>query len=357
VTDPDESNIPPPVGRSLAGGVLMGLANLVPGISGGTMILAVGLYDRFIGAVADLTRLRWKRESLVFLGLVGIGVVGAVLAFSGLAVSLVTEQRWVMYSLFIGLTLGGVPELVKEARCKDAGAGRVWLAIVLGMVTMAWLTFSMTGAQLPDSIPVLMVVGAVAASSMILPGISGSYILLILGMYDTVLGSLSLGALREDWAACARVVAPFVFGAAAGIALLSNALKWLLSSYSRVSHGVLLGLLCGSVLGLFPFQTPSDPMLVQKSVRKATSAVLAGEPAASVVETFELSISVGELEALAELHQGQSPGDLKARGEALETYSPATSQVFQALGLCLLGVILTRLLGRGAVQSQPADHA
>ncbi|MDP6385419.1 MAG: DUF368 domain-containing protein, partial [Planctomycetota bacterium] len=82
MTSNDDLDLPPPGFRSLAGGVLMGLANLVPGISGGTMILAIGLYDRFIGAVADVTRLRMRRDSLVFLGIVGLGLVAAVLTFS-----------------------------------------------------------------------------------------------------------------------------------------------------------------------------------------------------------------------------------------------------------------------------------
>ena len=325
----------------------MGLANLVPGISGGTMILAIGLYDRFIGAVADLTRLRWRRDSLVFLALIGLGLVVAVVGFSGLAVSLVNEHRWVMYSLFIGLTLGGVPELLGAARMGAKGAGRVWLAIALGMAGMACITFSMSGAQLPDSIPVLLCVGAVAASSMILPGISGSYILLILGMYDTVIGSLSLGAMREDWAGCARVVVPVLVGAALGIGLLSNVLKWVLARHARVSHGVLLGLLCGSVFGLFPFQTPVDPDLADRRLRQATVAVLAGEQAQSVVGNMDLEIGVRELQALAHKHAGQSPGDLKLQGQALEFFRPRMAQVLGALGLCIMGMALTRLLGRG----------
>jgi len=347
LTSNDDLDLPPPGFRSLAGGVLMGLANLVPGISGGTMILAIGLYDRFIGAVADVTRLRMRRDSLVFLGIVGLGLVTAVLTFSGLAVSLVSEYRWVMYSLFIGLTLGGVPELVGAARVSAPGAGRVWLAIALGMAGMAWITFSMSGTQLPATIPVLLCVGAVAASSMILPGISGSYILLILGMYDTVVGSLSLGALREDWQSCARVVVPIVVGAVVGIGLLSNVLKWVLVRHSRVSHGVLLGLLCGSVFGLFPFQTPVDPDLANKNLRKAIAAVHSGEDPAQVIVSRDLDLSPEAFAASCERHVGKTPGQLKADGEALEFYRPGVSQILKALGLCLVGVGLTRLLGKG----------
>ena len=105
---------PPPAVRSLVGGILMGFANLVPGISGGTLILAVGLYDRFVGALADLSRMRPTRDGIVFLAWVGLGAVLAVVTLSSLLVNLVIDHRWAMYSLFVGMTLGGVP-LVHQA--------------------------------------------------------------------------------------------------------------------------------------------------------------------------------------------------------------------------------------------------
>ncbi len=348
---------PVPVPRTLAGGALMGLANLVPGISGGTMILAIGLYDRFVGAVADVTRLRLRRGSLLFLAVLLLGLGGAVVAFSGVAVNLVTHYRWVMYSLFIGLTLGGAPELVAKAQLRAQGSGQAWLAFILGMATMAGLTFALIGTHLPSTPAVLLPVGALAASSMILPGISGSYILLILGMYDTVIGSLSLGAMREDLAACLGVVLPVVIGAVVGIGLLSNLLKWVLAKHTRVSHGMLLGLLCGSVFGLFPFQEPVYPELARKDWRKATVEVLAGVPAAQVIEQRGLDLNVADLRAMGERHQGKTSGQLKLLGSQLAPYSPAPSRVANALGLLLVGVGLTRLLSRGQPTPQQSSKS
>ena len=92
--------------RSLFGGALMGLANLVPGISGGTMLLATGIYPRFIEALADVTRFRYRVQSLWVLGCV-VGAAGlGILLLAGTLKGLVIDHRWVMYSLFIGLTLG-----------------------------------------------------------------------------------------------------------------------------------------------------------------------------------------------------------------------------------------------------------
>ena len=122
--------------RSALGGVLMGLANLVPGISGGTMLLAVGIYPRFIEAVARVTRLRIAAWAVMLLGVVVLSAVLAVVLLAGPVKDLVVERRWVMYSLFIGLTLGGLPVVWRMLRPADAQA-RVGAAA--GFVVMAAL--------------------------------------------------------------------------------------------------------------------------------------------------------------------------------------------------------------------------
>ena len=99
--------------RGAVGGVLMGLANLVPGISGGTMLLAVGVYPGFITAIAEVTTLKLRPRPVVLLTAVAGTMVLSILLCAGLMRTLVIEQRWVMYSLFIGFTLGGVPLVLK----------------------------------------------------------------------------------------------------------------------------------------------------------------------------------------------------------------------------------------------------
>jgi hypothetical protein len=101
------------------------------------------------------------------------------------------------------------------------------------------------------------------------------------------------------------------------------------------------------VFGLFPFQTPVQPDLANKNLRKAIVAVHAGEDPAEVVARRGLDISLEAFEVSCELHAGKAPGQLKAEGEALEFYRPGVLQILKALGLCLVGVGLTRLLGKG----------
>ena len=95
--------------RSVLGGLLMGLANLVPGISGGTMLLAVGIYPRFINAISDITTMNFRFTSISILTTVLTTAALAILLLAGFVKGLVISHRWLMYSLFIGLTLGGLP--------------------------------------------------------------------------------------------------------------------------------------------------------------------------------------------------------------------------------------------------------
>ncbi|MCB9854029.1 MAG: DUF368 domain-containing protein, partial [Phycisphaerales bacterium] len=104
-----------PVARCGIAGILMGLANLVPGISGGTMILIMGLYEEFIAAVANITRLKVTMRSLALLGIIGATAGVAIVGLSGRLSGLVTTQPVIMYGLFIGMTLGGAPLLIRMA--------------------------------------------------------------------------------------------------------------------------------------------------------------------------------------------------------------------------------------------------
>ncbi|UCC28921.1 MAG: DUF368 domain-containing protein, partial [Phycisphaerales bacterium] len=134
-----------PVVRSVIGGVLMGLANLVPGVSGGTMILVTGLYDEFISSLADVTRLKFTKRNITFLAIVGCAAVVAVAALAGTLSRAVILHRSAMYSLFIGLTLGGAPLLIRMLKGITV-ASAVGIAIGLGIM----ITVAATKQETPD---------------------------------------------------------------------------------------------------------------------------------------------------------------------------------------------------------------
>jgi putative membrane protein len=259
----------------------MGLANLVPGISGGTMLVAAGIYPRFIRAISEITRFRLRPASLVLLGSVAGGAVVAIVVLADTVVWAVTEHRWIMYSLFIGLTLGGLPLL---KRMVGRLSTQVVVGVVLGFGSMTALVLvqgdGSAGAATDDGNALLLLLAGVAgASAMILPGVSGAYLLLVLGQYVPILASI--GRVKDAIKAAdisavmaeAGTLAPVAIGVLIGIVGVSNVLRLCLDRFEKPTLGVLMGLLLGSVVGLWPYQRPIDP-IVGETVIKGTLVTL-----------------------------------------------------------------------------------
>ena len=258
--------LPALVVRGSIGGILMGLANLVPGISGGTMLLAAGVYPTFISSIAQLTTLKIHLRPIVALGAIGGSAMLAILLLAGTLKTLVVEQRWIMYSLFIGLTLGGVPLVWRLARPATPGLFAGAAASFALMVIMALGGEATRGGE--ASVLLLGLSGLAGASAMILPGVSGGYLLLLLGQYEPILGAID--GLKEGLIGSAGFSMPLVqesglvllpvgVGVLVGVVGVSNLVQWLLDRYEKPTLGILLGLLLGSVVGLYPFQEPVAP--------------------------------------------------------------------------------------------------
>jgi putative membrane protein len=251
--------------RGVAGGILMGLANLVPGISGGTMLLATGVYPDFISAIAELTTLRFKARSVLILTTIAGSAALAILLLAGAMKALVVEERWAMYSLFIGLTLGGIPLVWRLAR---PGSPTLWLSagVAFGVMVLMSLGESRSGGQDANTL-LLVISGLAGASAMILPGVSGGYLLLLLGQYEPILGAVDglkdgLLAGRIDSPGVGEALAvllPVGVGVVLGIVGVANLIRWLLDRFEKPTLGMLLGLLLGSVVGLYPFQGAVQP--------------------------------------------------------------------------------------------------
>lgn len=256
------------VTRSLFGGFLMGLANLVPGISGGTMLLAAGIYPKFIGAVSDVTRFRFKWRSLLVLGCVVLAAGLSILLLAGVLKDLVLNQRWAMYSLFIGLTLGGIPVVWRLARPSSRGLVTSALVAFGLMVLLAVIQAKGIVGSGGTNFVMLFIAGLAGASAMILPGVSGGYLLLLLGQYVPILSAIDefKEALKARDIAAAMgpalsVMLPVGLGVVAGVVIVGNALEWLLQRYRKPTLGALLGLLVGSTVGLWPFQQGVQPKI------------------------------------------------------------------------------------------------
>ena len=282
--------------RSLLGGAMMGLANLVPGISGGTMLLAAGVYPAFIEGVAEVTTFRFRPRTLLTLALIVGASAAAIVLFAGGIKGLVVDHRWAMYSIFIGLTLGGVPVIW---RLLKPMTGSAWVACAAGIAVMATMALMQPGASGDGGrfYLLLFLAGLAGASAMILPGISGGYLLLILGQYLPILGAIdqaktaALGEGGPDWATvfdAFHVFVPVGLGVVAGVVGVSNLIRVLLRRFEKPTLGALLGLLLGAVLGLWPFQqgVPPRPGDVVKGQVLTTATVAEVDPDDYPVEFF-----------------------------------------------------------------------
>ena len=318
--------------RCVLGGILMGLANLVPGISGGTMLLAVGIYSMLVEAIANLVALRgWLRSGVVLI-LVVVPAIAAIVLLSGVAGRFVLEARWVAYSLFIGLTLGGVPVLLRSIQRMTPV---VWFGVLGGLCVMALLVFSDGAQDVSEGSGgsvALFGAGIAAGASMLLPGLSGSYVLLLLGQYVVVLSAvdearaaLSAGSLPALMEACWTVL-PVAVGAVIGIGLVGIVVRWLLARLRGWTLGVLLGLLIGAVFGLWPFRMPVMPEV------------------GMVIRGVEIT-SVEQAEAVAPKYWRTA------------YFTPTAGQIAQAGALVLLGAGISGSIGLLGGREEPRSSS
>lgn len=307
--------------RAALGGALMGIANLVPGISGGTMLVATGVYTRFIDAVSDATRLRFRRDSILILGAI---VGAAVVAIGGLAgvISLgLAEFRWGMYSLFIGLTLGGIPilwRMVKPVLPKVIAGAVAGVAVMVALVVLQ--SREVEGGDSSGGWLSLGLAGMAGASAMILPGVSGAFLLLILGQYENIVGAVkdfvkagTAGDIDAMLAGAGTLI-PVGIGVVLGVAVVGNVLRFLLHRCEKPTLGFLLGLLIAAPAGLYPFKEGVPPQ---------------------VGETFE-----GEI-VTEETLEDIDPKDWHERA-----FTPTPVHIAGSLGLIGVGIVLTLAVGR-----------
>ena len=259
-------------------GVLIGIANIIPGVSGGTFALILGIFDRLVGAINSLSprsaRLlltalarrfdadsrrelgaEWRRLDASFLLLLGVGAVAAILSCSFLIDYLLKVHYSPTLAFFIGLILPSVwiPWSMMEQRGTRLAWALPGVALTLGVSLVAPGAGGGT-----DNLLVAFLAGAVAISAMILPGISGSYVLLVIGQYQVMLNKLTgfqrgLAEGRIDFGALAWLLS-LVAGLAVGIVLFARLLNYLLEHRRSATMAFLIGLLFGSLWVLWPFK-------------------------------------------------------------------------------------------------------
>lgn len=243
--------------KNLLGGFLMGTADLIPGVSGGTIALILGIYERLVASVkqassalGSLLRLAWadmgdhlRRVDWSLVIPLGVGILSAVVLLSSFLERQLQARPVILAAAFFGLVLASTVFAWRMIRRPAARHGLIALAVGAVLFIVLGATGSETVAD--PGLLVFFGSGAVAVCAMILPGISGSLTLVLLGMYGAALGAVT----SRDYASILALVA----GAAVGLALFSQFLNWALDRHHDTVLAGMVGLLAGSLRILWPW--------------------------------------------------------------------------------------------------------
>lgn len=236
--------------RNLYRGFLIGTSDLIPGVSGGTVALMLGIYDELLEAIGGLFSRNW-RNHVNFLLPLGVGMAGALIGLSRIIKWLLAEHPGPTQFLFFGLVVGILPPLVTETR-REGGlkASHVVAFLSAGLLAASMAFFHPDGGQAvttnltPVTVAGLFGAGLLASTAMLLPGISGAFVLLVLGVYPTALHALS----TFHWGLI------FVIGSGVAVGFIgsSRLIRYVLQRWPNITRAAIIGLLAGSLVVLWP---------------------------------------------------------------------------------------------------------
>jgi putative membrane protein len=236
-------------------GALMGAANVIPGVSGGTMALLTGIFEKLINTIKSFDlkaaqlffRFKFKdlfeHVDIKFLSAIGIGIVASILTFARVLEYLFEHHALYVWSFFFGLILASVYFVGKKIGQRTPSVISLFL---LGTAIAGAIAF-MEPAEENASIPYLLICGAVAMCSMILPGLSGSYVLLLMGNYQLV---MIKAVANFDLA----ILIPVGIGSVAGLAAFARLLSWIFKKFHDQTIALLTGFIFGSLSILWPWK-------------------------------------------------------------------------------------------------------
>lgn len=247
-------------------GMLIGVANIIPGVSGGTMMVSMGVYEKIIGVVNNLFK-DLKKSILTLLPL-GIGMLLGVAVFSFIIPWCLEVYPLPTCLCFIGLIMGGVPAILKPAKESLHKEGKsisvphivafiCFFALAVGMAAMNETETSSANFDLNIGFMILIfLVGMVAAATMVIPGVSGSLVLMILGFYGGIMASISgfiSAVFAWDWNLIwyyVGILAPFGIGVIAGIFAVAKLIEWLFAKFPSVTYCGIFGLIVASPIAI-----------------------------------------------------------------------------------------------------------
>lgn len=301
-------------GKIVLKGMAMGAADLVPGVSGGTVALITGIYDRLVTAIGNLSKyphqvvrqhgisLRtitelWVKLDLAFLISVATGIGISLVSLSRVLTWALEHYPPVVWSFFFGLIIASIVIIIKSIANWNILYGIVTIVFTAIMV---WLSMRIP-VDTPDALWFVFISGVIAITAMILPGISGSFLLVLLGKYEYI-----LTALREF---NVSVLAVFIAGCLLGILSSSRLISWLLQRFHSVTMAAITGVMIGSLYKVWPWRQVTSysgeygtdsfhvytdaPVLPQEYLTAMVQGLPASAPTSAYVVTSVIAFILG----------------------------------------------------------------
>lgn len=296
-------------------GMAMGAADIVPGVSGGTVAFITGIYQRLINAIKSFDKNffslifnrdfigAWRHVDGIFLVLLGAGIAISIITLSRSIKYLLIHESLLLWSFFWGLIVASAFVMAKEIKKWN---GVSVLCLSAGVV-IAYFISVISPTETPESYWFIFASGAIAICAMILPGISGSFLLVLMGKYAFILGTISstithlksfdVSALYSDL----LVLAVFSSGCLVGLLSFSKVVAWILRQHWDIAVSLLMGFMIGSLNKVWPWKEVlkthldrhgNEKPLLEKSILPETYANLGGDPQLS---TCLISMAVGFL--------------------------------------------------------------
>lgn len=235
-------------------GFVMGMANLIPGVSGGTLAITLGIYEKFINALSHF--FKDLKENLKFLVPVIIGIVLALFSLSNAMSFCLEKYLFITIMFFVGAILGGIPMLYKKIRGKKFGAVEVIVFILSFVVVLVpafcagETTISLANPGVLDYI-LLLLVGVLASATMVVPGISGSAVLMTIGYYKPIVDTIKgLTDSKEGFINGLFILIPFGVGVLLGMLFIAKLIEYLLKNFEVKTYYGIIGFVIASVVAI-----------------------------------------------------------------------------------------------------------
>ena len=245
--------------KKILRGMIIGVANVIPGVSGGTMMVSMGIYDTIILCITHLFS-QFKKIVKTLLPYL-LGMLLGIFALAGLLGFLFDHYPLPTNTAFIGLILGGLSPLIRKIERRKINFGCVvafaaFFGLIIWMACMGPVQNAESVTMSAGQMLILLVMGAIASATMIIPGVSGSMVLMLLGYYTPVINALNsfkTAVFSADFAAMVQpllVLLPFGIGVVAGIFGVAKAIEWLIQRFPTLTYCGVLGLVLASPVAI-----------------------------------------------------------------------------------------------------------